>query len=76
MSCQSVQNWFEIIVDTLLGAWLPAWKLKRATKQVSHPKFYLFDSGVSRASRGRFFVGSGPAKSWVDSKSGHAPARI
>jgi predicted AAA+ superfamily ATPase len=50
---QSVQNWFEILVDTLLGSWLPAWRLKRATKQVSHPKFYLFDSGVARALSGR-----------------------
>ena len=47
------RNWFEILVDTLLGSWLPAWKLKRATKQVSHPKFYLFDSGVARALSGR-----------------------
>jgi predicted AAA+ superfamily ATPase len=53
VSRQSVQNWFEILGDTLLGSWLPAWKLKRATKQVSHPKFYLFDSGVARALSGR-----------------------
>jgi predicted AAA+ superfamily ATPase len=53
VSRQSVQNWFEILVDTLLGSWLPAWKLKRATKQVGHPKFYLFDSGVARALSGR-----------------------
>ena len=25
-----------------------AWKLKRAVKQVSHPKFYLFDTGAAR----------------------------
>jgi len=48
-----VQNWFAILIDTLLGSWLPAWKLKRATKQVAHPKFYLFDSGVVRALSGR-----------------------
>jgi len=53
VSRQSVQNWFEILIDTLLGSWLPAWKLKRATKQVAHPKFYLFDSGVARALSGR-----------------------
>ena len=53
VSRQSVQNWFEILVDTMLGSWLPAWKLKRATNQVSHPKFYLFDSGVARALSGR-----------------------
>lgn len=53
VSRQSVQNWFDILVDTLLGSWLPAWKLKRATKQTAHPKFDLFDSGVARALSGR-----------------------
>ncbi|OGR74935.1 MAG: hypothetical protein A2X40_02960 [Elusimicrobia bacterium GWC2_65_9] len=46
---QTVEGYFDILTDTLLGAWLPAWKLKRATKQVRHPKFYFFDPGVSRA---------------------------
>ncbi len=50
---QTVQNYFEILVDTLLGFWLQPWKLKRATKQVGHPKFYLFDAGVCRALSGR-----------------------
>jgi len=46
---QTVQSYFEILVDTLVGFWLPAWKLKRATKQVLQPKFYFFDTGVVRA---------------------------
>lgn len=46
---QTVQGFFEILIDTLMGHWLPAWKLKRATKQVAHPKFYFFDPGVCRA---------------------------
>jgi predicted AAA+ superfamily ATPase len=46
---QTVQGFFEILIDTLMGYWLPAWKLKRATKQIAHPKFYFFDPGVSRA---------------------------
>lgn len=46
---QTVQGYFEILKDTLIGDWLPAWKLKRATRQVVHPKFYLFDPGVARA---------------------------
>ena len=25
-----------ILIDTLSGNWLPAWKLKRSTKQVAH----------------------------------------
>lgn len=49
----TVQNYFEILVDTLLGFWLPAWKLKTSTKQVKHPKFFLFDTGVARALSGR-----------------------
>jgi predicted AAA+ superfamily ATPase len=53
VSRQTVQNYFDILVDTLLGQWLQPWKLKRATKQVAHPKFYLFDSGVARALSGR-----------------------
>jgi uncharacterized protein len=50
---QTVQGYFDVLVDTLLGFWLPAWRLKRATKLVTHPKFYLFDAGVSRALSGR-----------------------
>ena len=49
----TVQGYFDILVDTLIGYWIPAWKLKRATKQISHPKFYLFDTGVARALTGR-----------------------
>jgi len=41
-----VENYFQILVDTLIGSWLPAWKLKQANKQVLHPKFYFFDTGI------------------------------
>lgn len=50
---QTVQGYFDILVDTLMGYWLTPWKLKRATKQVAHPKFYFFDAGVARALSGR-----------------------
>jgi len=49
----TVQGYFQVLVETLVGDWLPAWKLKAATKEVSHPKFYFFDSGVARAASGR-----------------------
>ena len=49
----TVQNYFEILCDTLLGFWLQPWKLKQGNKQVAHPKFYLFDCGVARALSGR-----------------------
>jgi predicted AAA+ superfamily ATPase len=50
---QTVQGYFDILKDTLIGYWLYSWKLKRATKQVLHPKFYFFDPGVVRALSGR-----------------------
>jgi predicted AAA+ superfamily ATPase len=53
VSRQTVQNYFDILQDTLLGFWLQPWKLKSATRQVGHPKLYLFDCGVARALTGR-----------------------
>ncbi len=44
----TVQDYFQILVDTLIGTWLPAWRPKKGVKQVLHPKFYLFDCGVAR----------------------------
>jgi predicted AAA+ superfamily ATPase len=45
----TVQGYFEVLTDTLLGAWLPAWRPRVKVKEVQHPKFYLFDCGVVRA---------------------------
>jgi len=53
VSRSTVQNYFDILVDTLIGYWVSPWKLKRSTKQVVHPKFYLFDTGVARTLSGR-----------------------
>ena len=50
---RTVQSHFGILTDTLIGYWLPAWKLKSATKQVQQSKFYFFDGGVVRALSGR-----------------------
>lgn len=56
---QTAQEFFQILVDTLLANWLPAWKLKKAIKQVAHPKFYLFDSGVARQLTGQSHLSLG-----------------
>ncbi len=53
ISRHTVQNHFQILIDTLLGFWLPAWKLKSANKQVTQSKFYFLDCGVARALTGR-----------------------
>ncbi|MBI5501549.1 MAG: ATP-binding protein [Deltaproteobacteria bacterium] len=50
---QTVLGYFEALVDTLLGVWLPAWKPRAKIKEVGHPKFFFFDPGVARALAGR-----------------------
>ncbi|RME21447.1 MAG: ATP-binding protein, partial [Deltaproteobacteria bacterium] len=43
---QTVQRFFTVLVDTLVGTWLPAWNPRLKVKEVSKPKFYFFDPGV------------------------------
>lgn len=45
----TVQGHFEVLTDTLLGAWLPAWRPRAKIKEVGHPKFYFVDPGLVRA---------------------------
>ena len=49
----TVQGYFTVLVDTLIGTWLPAWRKRAKVKEVASPKFYLFDPGVVRALGGR-----------------------
>lgn len=49
----TVQGYFSILEDTLLGWHLPAYRNKAKVKEVAHAKFYLFDCGVQRALVGR-----------------------
>jgi len=49
----TVQGYFEILIDTLIGTWLPAWRPRAKVKEVGHPKFYFFDTGAVRALAGR-----------------------
>ncbi len=49
----TVQDYFQTLVDTLIGFWLPAWRRHAKVKEAASPKFYLFDAGVARALAGR-----------------------
>lgn len=49
----TVQRYFEILVDTLVGFWLPAWQPRLKVRERAAPKFYFFDPGVARAAAGR-----------------------
>jgi predicted AAA+ superfamily ATPase len=53
VSRMTVARYYQVLVDTLIGFWLPAWQSKARIKEVRHPKFYLFDPGVARALLGR-----------------------
>lgn len=46
---KTVQSYFEILVDTLIGFHLPACHRSVRKQQRQAPKFYLFDPGVKRA---------------------------
>lgn len=49
VSRPTVVSHFDILVDTLMGTWLPAWRRKRTNKQLQQSKFYFFDCGITRA---------------------------
>jgi uncharacterized protein len=53
VSRMTVSRYYQVLVDTLVGVSLPAWRPKARIKEVQHPKFYFFDPGVARALLGR-----------------------
>ena len=46
---KTVENYFAILEDTLLGFILPGYETSIRRQQSQTPKFYLFDTGVKRA---------------------------
>lgn len=44
----TVQNYFQILIDTLIGFEVPAWKKTIKRKPIQTSKFYFFDVGVAR----------------------------
>lgn len=49
----TVQRYFQTLVDTLVGTWVPAWRVRAKVKEIAHPKFYFFDPGIVRALQNR-----------------------
>jgi predicted AAA+ superfamily ATPase len=52
VSRSTVDTYFSILLDTLLGHFLPTWRPGLKVREAMHPKFYWFDSGVARAAAG------------------------
>ncbi len=51
----TVDTYFSILEDTLLGHFLPAYRPNLKVREQTHPKFYWFDPGVARAAAGLIF---------------------
>ena len=49
---KTIQNYFSILEDTLIGFSLPAYHRSIRKQQQKAPKFYLFDIGIKRALEG------------------------
>jgi predicted AAA+ superfamily ATPase len=60
VSAPTAREYFEILVDTLLGRFLPAWTRRPKRRTIQAPKFYFADAGVvnTLARRGRLEPGS------------------
>jgi predicted AAA+ superfamily ATPase len=60
VSAPSVRGYFEILTDTLLGCWLPAYRKRAKRRIIESPRFYFFDIGIVNelAHRGRLLAGS------------------
>jgi len=54
VSRETTRGYFEILVDTLLGDWLPAYRPRAKVKEIALPKYYWFDAGVLHAAAGGF----------------------
>jgi len=43
LSAPGVRGHFEILTDTLLGFWVPAWQKHQKRRTITAPRFYFFD---------------------------------
>jgi predicted AAA+ superfamily ATPase len=60
VSSPTIQQYFQILVDTLLGRWLPAYTKRPKRRVIASPKFYFADVGIVNflARRGTIQQGS------------------
>lgn len=61
LATRTVQEYFQLLVDTLVGFRLEPWAKSPRTRMVAHPRFYLFDTGVTNALNLRLTAPMDPA---------------
>jgi predicted AAA+ superfamily ATPase len=49
LATRTVQEYFQVLEDTLIGFRLEAWGRSPRARLVKHPRFYLFDTGITNA---------------------------
>ena len=57
---RTVQSYYEILEDTLIGVRLLAWQKSLRKRLVAHPKVYFFDTGVTNAVNRQLAEAPGP----------------
>jgi len=57
LATRTVQEYYQILEDTLIGFRLDAWRRSPRARLVAHPRFYLFDTGVTNALNQRLTAG-------------------
>jgi predicted AAA+ superfamily ATPase len=61
LATRTVQEYFQILEDTLIGYRLEAWRASPRARMTAHPRFYLFDTGVTNALNRRLGAEPDPA---------------
>lgn len=51
-SVPTIQSWFQILEETLVGSFLPSYRPGFKVREAAHPKFYWFDAAVARIAAG------------------------
>lgn len=54
VSRETTRGYFEVLVDTLIADWLPAYRPRAKVKETALPKLYWFDTGVLNAASRAF----------------------
>jgi len=44
----TVQRYFDTLIDTLVGVWVPGWQPRAKVRESAKAKFYFFDTGAVR----------------------------
>jgi predicted AAA+ superfamily ATPase len=60
VAANTVRGYFEVLVDTLIATWVPAWTKRAKRRVIESPRFYFFDVGVVNdlSHRGKLHPGS------------------